>query len=174
MRTLVRFYNSNIEPRSHRAPVPSAVIHHVDCPECQNVTLAPGQQASTDNGWWERFRAWEEASDAAEGYDSRRKDRPGGVQRWPQCCRHLHNLERAPRQNTPRQDEGFERVDKWVMKILAVGFLGVFGLGLIWQAITDWEGFIANTIEAYAILWILAIILLPVWVIYLVIKAGDK
>ena len=90
MRTLVRFYNSNIEPHDHPDPVPSAVMHHVDCPQsAYHVELEEGEQEHRDDGWWECFHTENEAREAAEAHDQGRVDRPTRVTYSPQCCRHL-------------------------------------------------------------------------------------
>ena len=156
MRTLVRFYTSNIEPRSHR--VHSAVIHHIDCPEWRHLNLAPGQRAAADNGWWERFRAWPEASDAAVAHGG------GGayVQHWSQCCRHLHNLERYPKQEADKETWGQAIVTALITVPIGFGIL----YGIFW--------FIDNNIDQIALFLGRALIwswiLLPVLVILLLFK----
>lgn len=89
MRTLVRFYNSNIEPHDHPVPVPSAVIHHLDCPRSAHVRLQEGEQEDRDDGWWERFRTEVAARAAAEAHDNRRMDRETYIQYSPLFCRNL-------------------------------------------------------------------------------------
>lgn len=89
MRTLVRFYTSNIEPHDHPDPVPAAVIHHLDCPRSAHVILVAGEQEVMSDGWWERFHTEDEAREAAEAHDNRRRDRETYVQYWPTFCLHL-------------------------------------------------------------------------------------
>ena len=89
-RTLVRFYNRNIEPLDHPERVPSAVVHHVDCLQSgYHVVLEPGQMADRPDGRWERFDTEDEAREAAEAHDRWRTDRATYIQFAPQCCRHL-------------------------------------------------------------------------------------
>ena len=52
--------------------------------------------------------------------------------------------------------------------------IGVLGIAviiyIIWNVITNFESIMQEIIIAYAQLWVIAIILLPVWVIWLIAK----
>ena len=53
----------------------------------------------------------------------------------------------------------------------------LFALAVIlfgWWALTDWEGLVQDLVQLYFDLWILAIILIPVFMIWVVGKLSDK
>ena len=57
-----------------------------------------------------------------------------------------------------------------VLGLLGGVFAGIVFIALIWAIVTNLNGFRDQITQLYVELWILAVILLPVWVIWLVVK----
>ena len=58
-----------------------------------------------------------------------------------------------------------EELDKWVKGLAWIG-AGIMIPVLLYNAIFHWDTFVDNLIIAYIELWGLAVLLLPVWVIW--------
>ena len=70
-----------------------------------------------------------------------------------------------------------EELDKWMKGLAWIGagiVVGILIPVLLYNAIFHWDTFVDNLIVAYIELWGLAVLLLPVWVIWLVMKNNGS
>ena len=68
-----------------------------------------------------------------------------------------------------------EDVNPWQVVLgILVGAVIVFTiLTLIWDAIFNWDDLVNRFVLAYIELWALAVLLLPVWVIWMILKSNK-
>ena len=77
-------------------------------------------------------------------------------------------LETIERETISEWQEGISGEAKKGLAWIIIGIVcGLAVIDLGWRAITDWDGLMADLFSTYLLLWVLAIMGLPIWVVIL-------